>query len=55
MVNVIGVRHEAWLVGVAVSAHCDVRALDSVVVTSSSVDRAGFVCHVGVMHELEGG
>lgn len=53
-VLVVGVRDEARLVGVAVSALLNGGALDSVVVASSSVKRAGLVSNVVLLDIVEG-
>jgi hypothetical protein len=54
VVDAVGVGHEAGLVGHAVLAHCDVRALDSIVMASCSVDGAGLISDFIVLHEVVG-
>lgn len=54
VVDVVLIRYEARLVRVAVLAHGSVGTLHTIVVTSGSVDGAGLVSDVGVVHELVG-
>ena len=53
-VDVVVVRDEAGLMGVAVLADVYRRARETVVVTLGLVDRAGLISNVVVVHPLEG-
>ena len=52
-IDVVGIGDEAGLSGRAVSAHIHGRALLAIVVTTSSVDRAGLVGDFVEVHPLE--
>jgi hypothetical protein len=54
-INVIGVWYEAWIVRVAVLANSDVRALNSIVMSSGSVDGASLISHFISVHVGECG
>jgi hypothetical protein len=54
LVDVVFVWYIAWLVRLAVSAHIDGCALDTIVMASGLIDGAGLISHVVVVHEFEG-
>lgn len=52
LIDFVLIWDEAWLMWVTVSAHGDVGALDTVVMASSLIQRAGFISDFIVVHEL---
>lgn len=54
LVSVVLIRNEASLTGHAILALKHGAALNTIIVSTSSVDRASFVGNVVVMHPLEG-
>jgi hypothetical protein len=53
VVNLVFIRDKAWLKWITVSAKGDWGALNSVVVSSSLIDRASFIGDFVVVHPLE--
>ena len=54
LIHIVLIRHEAFLPHTAVLAPHQSWALKSVVIAFSPIDRAGLICHFGLMHELIG-
>jgi hypothetical protein len=54
LVNIVSVWDETGLLRIAVLANVNGSAFDSIVVTSSLIDRAGLVCDLIFVHEVEG-
>jgi len=52
-IDVVGVRNEAGLMWLAVLADINRCAFNTVVMAASLIDRAGLICHIGVVHEFE--
>jgi len=54
LVDIVSIWDETGLLRIAVLANVNGSAFDSIVVTSSLIDRAGLICDLISVHEVKG-